>query len=249
MKKVKKKKDIWNNKGFSLIELLVAITLFAIIIAPVLNSFVTSARINRDARKTMIATDVAQTIMEGFADKSYEEVQEAYGKLGLVDVSGNDSFTTVSGNLYNMKDSFVRMDNNASAIQAALSYVSNNEVTWQGANYTARSLVSNNDVMLSMNYVLAQDVMGYMAGSVSSSCLYGWTDPAKMSVFLVYSDIQYEGYHFDAVVSVMPNAANATDLYYTYSIMVALYDYDVQTGTHHLQEPPVMVMQSGISYK
>lgn len=42
-----------NNEGFSLIELLIAIVILAIIVVPLLHSFVTSARTNAKSRNTM----------------------------------------------------------------------------------------------------------------------------------------------------------------------------------------------------
>lgn len=54
-----------NNQGLSLVELLVAIIILAIIIVPFLNSFVASARANSKAALTHRATVVAQNIMEG----------------------------------------------------------------------------------------------------------------------------------------------------------------------------------------
>ena len=63
-----------NHKGVTIFEVMIAIALFAIIITPVMRSFITSMRVNQKARRAMIATDVAQTIMEGISGKSYEQV-------------------------------------------------------------------------------------------------------------------------------------------------------------------------------
>lgn len=67
-----------NNAGLSLVELLVAITILAIIIVPLLHTFVSSARLNSKAQITMRATVTAENIMEEFEDKSVEELSAKY---------------------------------------------------------------------------------------------------------------------------------------------------------------------------
>ena len=44
-----------NNAGFSLVELLIAMVVLAIIVVPLLHSFVTSARTNAKSRRAICA--------------------------------------------------------------------------------------------------------------------------------------------------------------------------------------------------
>lgn len=53
-----------NNRGFSLVEVLLAIVILGLVAAPILQMFVTSAQINLRSRKLMAATDVATITME-----------------------------------------------------------------------------------------------------------------------------------------------------------------------------------------
>ena len=70
------KKEMLNqkqsNKGFTLVEVLVAIMILAIIVVPLLSAFVVSARTNAKARQTMRATTLAQNVMEELKAYSLE---------------------------------------------------------------------------------------------------------------------------------------------------------------------------------
>ena len=66
-----KKQD---NKGFTLIELLVAVMVLAIVIVPLLHSFVTSFRVNAKSKQQMRATALAQNEMEIFEKEKIEDL-------------------------------------------------------------------------------------------------------------------------------------------------------------------------------
>lgn len=63
-----------DNKGMTLIELLIAITILALITTPFLNSFIVSIRNNYKARNVLRATTVAQNLMEGLEAFSLEDI-------------------------------------------------------------------------------------------------------------------------------------------------------------------------------
>lgn len=63
-----------DNKGMTLVELLAAIAILAVVTTPFLNSFLASARSNQKARNTLRATTVAQNLMEGIEGFSLEEI-------------------------------------------------------------------------------------------------------------------------------------------------------------------------------
>ena len=76
-----KKRDSRNkqsNKGFTLVEVLVAILVLSIIVVPLLTAFVMSAKTNSKARQTMRATTVAQNVLEDMKSHSLEAVISMY---------------------------------------------------------------------------------------------------------------------------------------------------------------------------
>ena len=79
MEKRRKKKV--NNKGFSLIELLIAIAILAVIVTPIFTSIVTSMKINKPADDLLNETAVAQTVMEGMQNMTLEEIAEQFSDV------------------------------------------------------------------------------------------------------------------------------------------------------------------------
>ena len=67
-----------NDKGFSLIELIITIAIIALVVVPVLNSFFLAQDVNSEARLVQNATTVAQDIMEEFKAKSIEDMTALY---------------------------------------------------------------------------------------------------------------------------------------------------------------------------
>jgi len=73
-----RKKNKNSNAGMTLIEVIVAVSIFAITAIVLLQSFVTSSRINRKSNTYLEATTVAQNIMEEIKAKKFEEVSLAF---------------------------------------------------------------------------------------------------------------------------------------------------------------------------
>ena len=78
MKQKGKGQQLNKNAGFSLLELLIAVTILAIITIPMLHMFVTSARINGKSRITLRATVLAQDIVEALKAYHIEEIQDQF---------------------------------------------------------------------------------------------------------------------------------------------------------------------------
>lgn len=79
------KKRKLNNRGFSLVELIVAVAILAIIVLPLLRAFVVSANTNAKAKEKLRTTELGQNIMEGLAASNLEDV------AGMFNYPGEDN--------------------------------------------------------------------------------------------------------------------------------------------------------------
>ena len=82
-----------NNAGFSLVEVLVAMAVLAILSVPVLSSFTNAARINHKARKEENANTVAADIVEQFKSVSMSEILSDYDGRYTEGSNGSYIFT------------------------------------------------------------------------------------------------------------------------------------------------------------
>ena len=101
-KSIRKRSRMLDNKGVSLVELVVAMALFVIVIVPICASFITSMRVNQKSRKMMAANDLAQSIIEGYSGKTYEGVKLSISNIGTANLSENLALSTggfVSSNI------------------------------------------------------------------------------------------------------------------------------------------------------
>lgn len=82
-----------NNKGFSLIEVIIAVAVFAILIVPLTSQLISAVNINRKSTKKQYAIDKAEQIMESFktADMSSSAISIPDGNS-----TGSYNFTCTS---------------------------------------------------------------------------------------------------------------------------------------------------------
>jgi len=81
MKKGRNRRKL-NNSGFSLLEVLIAMVILALVSIPLLHSFVTTAKTNGRAKILMRATDSAENLMESLEYRSVEEIIAYYQGTG-----------------------------------------------------------------------------------------------------------------------------------------------------------------------
>ena len=83
-----------NDKGFSLVELLISIAVLVIIMVPLMNNFIRSMQMNRKAEALETESNIAADIMEGLKNLNMKDTLEQFtGALGdftiLTNASGN----------------------------------------------------------------------------------------------------------------------------------------------------------------
>lgn len=93
-----------NNQGLTLLELLIAVIILAIIVIPFLNSFVISANTNSRAAKTHRATTVAQNLVEGFKAGSVADIvrQMNYPQSGFSVISPDSLSGSPQSSVYEL---------------------------------------------------------------------------------------------------------------------------------------------------
>lgn len=74
-----------NNKGFSLVEMLVAITILVAVVAPLTKILISSSKVNQKTQRVMSATEMAQNIFEGIDSKRPEDAIVELSALALSD--------------------------------------------------------------------------------------------------------------------------------------------------------------------
>lgn len=72
MRKIFKKKTSGKEKGFSLIEVLLAIVILGLVAAPILQLFITSMNISNNSKELLAATDVGNVTMEYITGSHFE---------------------------------------------------------------------------------------------------------------------------------------------------------------------------------
>lgn len=155
------RKEKLNNSGFSLVEVLIAIVILAIISLPVLSTFSNAARINAKARRTENANTAINNIVEEARITSIDNLADGEGKynyqtLGtssntyLVADKGKQYFTGVDGEKYFIRTRFNGNPYNSSADASAGNLKTNNDINSAGISVYA-------DITSSNSYVYRDD--------------------------------------------------------------------------------------------
>lgn len=189
-----------NNKGFSLVELLVAITILAVVMIPMLHSFITSARANAKAKKVMEATTVAQNIMEEIKSEHLTDYLNKYSftKSIVKDASGHN-VTDINGeNIYTYSKKMISVSAapEANTVSAAALSVNGRdfraEVTLDPQNYTATTTPAPGSARTDYNTILYSKLSSL---SKSSNAFYiqkdeQETEAAKSIDPMAYEDVK-----------------------------------------------------------
>lgn len=100
VKQIKNKPQL-NNAGFTLLEVLIAVIILAVISVPILRAFVTTAQTNAKSKLKMRATNTAENLIEDFKSEDLETLVEEYSKSGLNHVYKPGETTDAGGNIFN----------------------------------------------------------------------------------------------------------------------------------------------------
>lgn len=181
--RVTDKKRQLNNSGFSLVEVLVAIVILAIISLPVLSTFSNAARINSKARRTENANTAINNIVEeakitplsdllkGEGEYTYTEVENNGEPYYIVKTKGADYYNGVNNQRFYIKTTF---DKNKYTDKTVNNTNSANDINSYGLSvYT--DINSNN------NYVYRDDSLDNSAREHFKSLVYGSYDEKQIT--------------------------------------------------------------------
>lgn len=266
-------KVVKKNKGFSFVEILVAITLLAIIIGPIMNSLISSAKINRESRRLMCASDCAQDIMEGLSDKEYYEVLEhACRPLGGKVLAANAALSNVNENAFNDRNAGNLLD--ASTFGTYLTGCTNSTITFEGVTFNTIDLLDDTAMIsgnIASDYMLskwaataASSANGIMtaASNNDKKVLTMWSNasfPASASdvtetkntcIFFAYSNVDWESYKFNVYGYIIPVAQSSSATYYPYTIKIAVYEQDKHgASAYSTSDVPIVTIVGGLRSK
>ena len=109
------------NAGMTLLEVIIAVSIFSIAAIVLLQSFVTSGRINRKSDEYMEATTMAQNLMEEIKAKKFEVVSLAFN-YPIDSITGDTRISFLN----TQKD---RIENNSLGIREVLKSTNNQNET------------------------------------------------------------------------------------------------------------------------
>lgn len=91
-----------SNKGFTLVEVLVAVVVLVVVVLPLLNSFYVASRTNAKAKKLMDATTAAQNVFEELKGAKLDDFITAHSETleKILDGSGNPQLDEQGQEMY-----------------------------------------------------------------------------------------------------------------------------------------------------
>ena len=100
-----------NNRGFTLLELIVTVVILALVAAPFLSSFVNAAKTNVESKRQEESNELAQYIIEQFKASSIDYMKDTYGMTESIGaIVDSDLSSGYSKNSKSYKATGVAMD-------------------------------------------------------------------------------------------------------------------------------------------
>lgn len=221
-----------NSKGFTLIEVIIAVTLLAICIIPAFQSFITSSTLNKRSRQMMYSTEICETINEGFANKRFKDVKDViqlFRSSTTADdkLEGSLIMSSISDNYFNKAvntEEITTFDRVVSINIAKIQYNNNGST---GTVSSGDAISGNNAIGISQKLInddFYANVIDKKA-SDSNPKLYYWMDDSSLMACLCYSNVEYGPNTYDVVISFLPTAEGDDDkiYYYSYSMCTSVF--------------------------
>lgn len=238
---------ISDKSGLTLVEILIAMTVLALVAGPICRSLMLSSDINKKARKRLCANDAAQTVMEGFTDKMYDEILESVEDMQSSSLKGQGKFTNVNDNFYNntivSSNRVYQMVNDPAdtTYNPIIDSVSINKIVISGNTINSADLNKTENlekIELANRYYMATAYLqmytsgGLAGGTNIEKNVWIIQDENKIATTLLYTDVENGGYHFDMAVTFLPMAATESDTWFPYLIYMSVYDHPVNNINH-----------------
>lgn len=224
------------NKGFSLVEVLVAMAVLAAISIPLIRSFVLSANVNKNAKRLQNATDIAQDISEYFTEISLHDLHESY--KDNTDIRENYLFDADKGivvfqNIGNTKDSdgvpyYEGEDKEDFYVTVVLDANEYSDVSSGGIKDINEYLAPELGDLFSVDTVTAFSQFTKYDGRIKTALKRAYADiPSDIE----YSDIQKT---VDINIEQEQSTVAAPKVHYTFSITVT-YTYCNKSGNDYIK--------------
>ncbi len=201
------KKD---NRGFSLIELLIAITILSIVVAVLYRSFVVSARVNAKAKVQHQATSLAQDIMEACKSVDMDELMMQFENPVYYTRDADNA--SILYKHFNLLPESVLNDTALTGPAQAKNYI---------GTFAAKSQkkdVAEGESAAITSYITAVKDKAVYATNDPTQLLYyvkegTYVPTAKGDYYLYLQDLQMGQVHYDALITLnglpyMEDAAN-----------------------------------------
>ncbi|MCH5255825.1 MAG: prepilin-type N-terminal cleavage/methylation domain-containing protein [Lachnospiraceae bacterium] len=157
-----------DNKGFTLLEVLIAVIILAIVIVPMLHSFVSSHRMNARSKQYMRATTLAQDEMEIFEKEKLEDLQDT-SKFSYT-VTGPD---TLGEGRYEFLREGINNDHSGASVSKFDVLV---KLDPERANTSDRYYDTNSQALFYMNTIGSTDSAVYVQSIRNASTVKGYDD-------------------------------------------------------------------------
>ena len=237
-----KERKMRHNKGLTLLEVLVAVCLFAIVVAPISASLLTALKINIRSRTLQTATDVAETLMEAISEKTYEECKNTVTALGGTMDTG---FASIDDGYYNQNANSSGVA--WSAVSSFITINSNHQTTVKDPD-TGVETAKANKLWIKDSAPINKIYARVLKTVCANKKLYYTISPGGEFMYMGYTGINAKGKTFDAVISFLPVPNASDDHWYTYEVFIDVYEYKGETDAKRLTEPTVSI-KSGILWK